>query len=115
MLTLPDSVDKIRENRSLTSGGSSASRGAIIEGRLNDAKIVRLSLRAKRAYDSLGTAAAGEADGAPNVLAKLESLYTHRLMFTEEVARNLVVLGATVDAGFDFTVEENVSTALAVL
>ena len=114
MLILPDSVDNIRENRDLTSGGSSASRGAIIEGRLKDAKMVRLSLRAKRANEILGTAAAGDADGAPNILAKHESLYTHRLIFTDDAAKNFVVLGATVDAGFDFIVEEMVSTALAV-
>jgi len=68
-------------------------------GILNDAKIVILSRRQKSAIVSFGTAAAGEADGAPNILAKHESLYTHKLMLTEEVARNFVAPDDTLDAG----------------
>jgi hypothetical protein len=88
-----------------------------MEGKLKEAKMVRQSRTAKRAYDSFGTtAAAGAAaeEDAPNMRAKHESLYTHRLMFTDDVARNLDVLGVTVEAGLEVTVECKVSTVLAV-
>lgn len=45
----PASVLSTLENFSFTLGGSSARRGAMIVGRLKDAKIVRLSLHAKSA------------------------------------------------------------------
>ena len=104
----------MRENRDFSSWGSCVSCGAIMDGKLKDANMVMLSRRANKAYDSLGTAAAGDADGAPNMRAKHESLYTQRLMFTEDVAMNLAVLGETVDTGFEDTVDWKVSTALAV-
>lgn len=116
MFVRPASVLRILENFDLTSAGRFASCGAMKEGRLNDAKMVRLSRIANNAYDSLGTAAAGEVEGPPplNILAKHESLYTQRLMFTDDVARNLVGPEETDDAGFAVTVDESVSTALAV-
>ena len=104
----------MREKRDFISGGRFASCGAMIEGRLKDAKIVMLSLTAKRAKESLGTTAAGEAEGAPNILAKHESLYMDRLMLTDDVARNLVPPAETFEAGFAVTVERKVSTVLAV-
>ena len=106
-------MDKIREKRDFTAGGRFASCGAIMDGKLKDAKMVILSRTQKSAYVSLGTAAAGDADGALNILAKCESLYTQRLMLTAEVARNFVGPDDTVDAGLAVTVERNVSTVLA--
>jgi hypothetical protein len=87
-----------------------------MEGKLKEAKMVRQSRTAKRAYDSFGTTAAAAAaeEDAPNMRAKHESLYTHRLMLTDDVARNLDVLGVTVEAGLEVTVECKVSTVLAV-
>jgi hypothetical protein len=46
----------------------------MIDGKLNDANIVRPSRMANSAYVSLGTVAAGEAEAAPNMRAKHESL-----------------------------------------
>lgn len=77
--------------------------------------MVILSRTANRANESLGTAAAGDGDGAPNMRTNRESLYTHKLMFTDEVARNLAGPEETDEAGLDDTVEVRVSTVLAVV
>lgn len=115
MLALPDSELRILENLDLIEGGSEASCGAMIEGRLNEAKMVMLSRTANKAKDNFGTTAAAEEDfeGAPNILTKHESLYIDRLMFTDEVARNLAGPAETLDAGFEDTVDVSVSTVLA--
>ena len=113
MFVRPDSVDRIREKRDFSSGGRFASCGAIMDGRLKDAKIVRLSRMAKSAKVIFGTVAAGEVEGALNMRAKQESLYTQRLMLTAEVAINFVGPELTVAAGFAETVDWRVSTALA--
>lgn len=84
-------------------------------GRLNEANMVMLSRTANRAYESLGTAAAAASDGAPNMRTNCESLYTHKLIFTDEVARNLAGPEETAEAGFEDTVEVSVSTVLAVV
>lgn len=49
VLVRPDSVESTFENLSLIEGGNSPSRGAIIVGRLNDAKMVSESRHAKSA------------------------------------------------------------------
>jgi len=110
----PDSVLRIWENRDLTLKGRLASCGAMMGGRLNEANIVKLSRTANRAYESRGTAAAGDDDGPPNMRTNRESLYTHQLMFTDEVARNLAGPDETVEAGFEEKVEVSVSTVFAV-
>ena len=69
VLALPDSVVRNLEKLLFNAGGRFASCGAIMGGRLKDAKMVRESRRAKRAYEILGIAAAGEDDGPPNILA----------------------------------------------
>lgn len=76
--------------------------------------MVNESRTANKAYDSLGIAAAGEEEGAPNIFANCESLYTQILMLTEEVAMNLVLPEVTADAFFDETVDDMVSTVFAV-
>jgi hypothetical protein len=57
-------------------GGRFASCGAMMDGKLKEAKMVMLSRTANKAYDSLGTTpAADDLDGeAPNIRAKHESL-----------------------------------------
>lgn len=50
----------------------------------------------------------------PNIRAKQLSLYTHKLMFTAEVATNLVGPVVTVAAGWAWRVDVRVSIALAV-
>jgi hypothetical protein len=50
-------------------GGRLASCGAIKGGKLNEAKMVRESRMANKAYDSLGIAAAGDEEGPPNIFA----------------------------------------------
>ena len=99
MFARPDSVLRILENRDVMAEGRLASCGAMMGGRLNEANIVMLSRMANNAYDSLGTTAAGDDDGAPNIRAKHESLYTHRLMFTDDIAKNFVGPEETEDAG----------------
>ena len=98
-------------------GGRFDNCGAIIGGRLKDAKMVRESRRANNAYEILGMAAAAGDEATPpppNILANCESLYTQRDMLTDEVAKNLVVPEVTVEAGFADTVDTAVSTVLAV-
>lgn len=102
------------EKLDLMLGGRLASCGAIKGGRLKEAKMVIESRMANRAYDSLGIAAAGDEEGPPNILANWESLYTQRLILTEEVAMNLVLPEVTAEAFFDETVEDIVSTVFAV-
>jgi hypothetical protein len=58
VLALLASVLRIRPNWFFSEGGRCASCGAISGGRLNEAKMVRLSRAAKRAQDSLGIFAA---------------------------------------------------------
>ena len=111
---LPDSVEMMRLKRSLTEGGSSASFGAMMEGRLKEAKIVMESLAAKRAKESFGMVAAGPDDGLPKSRANWLSLYTHIDMLTAEVAKNLDAFEATVSAGLPARVEVTVSTLFAV-
>jgi hypothetical protein len=82
-------------------------------GRLKEAKIVMLSLVANNAYESRGIVAAGDFV-LPNILTNWLSLYTHMLMLTAEVATNFDVLGVTLEAAFDLTVDVIVSTPFAV-
>jgi hypothetical protein len=115
VLVRAPSVLRILENFDWIAGGRSTSFGAMMDGRLNEAKIVKLSRTAKRAYESFGTtAAAVDEAGAPNIRAKQESLYTQRLIFTDDVATNLAAPDDTADAGLDNAVDVRVSTALAV-
>lgn len=109
-----DSVPTSLEKVLVMAGGRFDSWGAIMGGRLKDAKIVRESRRANNAYEILGIAATGDEGGPPNILANCESLYTHRDMLTDEVARNFVVPDVIVEAGFAETVDKAVSTVLAV-
>ncbi|MBV36053.1 MAG: hypothetical protein CMP47_11490 [Rickettsiales bacterium] len=115
MFARPDSVLRILENRDVMAEGRLASCGAMMGGRLNEANIVMLSRMANNAYDSLGTTAAEDDDGAPNIRAKHESLYTHRLMFTDDIAKNFVGPGETEDACLQVRVDVRVSTVLAVM
>lgn len=115
MFARPDSVLRILENRDVMAEGRLASCGAMMGGRLKEANIVMLSRMANNAYDSLGTTAAGDDDGAPNIRAKHESLYTHRLMFTDDIAKNFVGPEETEDACLQVRVDVRVSTVLAVM
>jgi hypothetical protein len=110
----PDSVLRILENFDWTLGGRLASCGAIKGGRLKEANMVRESRMANKAYDSLGIVAPGDEEGAPNIFANCESLYTQILMLTEEVAMNFVLPEVTADAFLDETVDDIVSTVFAV-
>ena len=58
VLVRPASVLRIRLNWFLSDGGRCASCGAMSDGRLNEAKMVRLSRAAKRAQDIFGIFAA---------------------------------------------------------
>jgi len=115
VFALPDSVLRTLEKLDLILGGRLASCGAINGGKLKEAKIVRESRMANKAYDSLGIADVGDEDAAPNIFANCESLYTHMLILTDEVARNFVDPEETADADFAETVEESVSTMFAVV
>lgn len=62
------------------------SLGAIMGGRLNDAKMVMLSRMANKAYVTGGI---GLPDTVPNILVNCESLIIVRLRFAALVAANL--------------------------
>jgi hypothetical protein len=85
-----------------------------MEGRLKDANIVMLSRAAKRAYDKRGIVDAGSDEGLPNNRANWLSLYTQAVIFTQLVARNLLVEAVVVCEGVEEMVEVSVSIVLAV-
>jgi hypothetical protein len=87
--------------------------GARIEGRLKDAKMVRESRSAKRANEGVGTGR-GLERATPKSRVNWASLTSERDMLVAEVARNLVVVGDTLEAGRDCWIECCVSMLLAV-
>lgn len=76
--------------------------GAMIDGRLKDAKTVMQSLTAKSAYVTPGT---GREETVPNRRVNCESLYRHRERFAALVATNLAGPLEVLEAGASETVD----------
>ena len=79
---------------------------------MKDAKIVRQSRNAKRAYEGRGTGRGGPPE--PNILANVESLIKQSPTLAVEEAANFAVPLVTWEAGLFCAVEVRVSRVFAV-
>ena len=80
-------------------------------GRLKEAKMVKLSRAAKRAYETGGI---GRGETVPNIFVNWESLYRQRERLAALVAVNLEIPEDVEEAGLLEVVDLRVSRELAV-